>query len=53
MSKFLSEDGCYYFYFSPENESDIGKYVVEAKAADHSKIVIFLSKRAEWSDDKD
>ena len=49
-----SEDGCYYFYFRPENESDTGKYVVEAKGSQsNSKIVIFLSKRAEWSDDKD
>jgi plastocyanin len=31
-----SVDSCYYFYFRPENESDIGKYVVEAKGADQT-----------------
>ena len=31
-----SEDGCYYFYFRPEDDSDTGKYVVEVKAGDQT-----------------
>jgi hypothetical protein len=42
------EDGCYYLYFRPENDSDVGEYVVEANAGDEVAKSSFYYLRGQY-----